>query len=243
MLGECVVMIIREFTVSPEGYQKIKNELLVKTSVAMLIILVSCTAILFSDKESMSYTIYLLPFLILFLAYKTYRGIGTQKARFESYKLIIEDDAITRKLLNTPDIRLKFDEITQIEKSSKGSILIKSESRSNTICVFLQVENIHELELILNTIQPVTTKSGALYLKYLNYVVLIIVMFGMLAIYTSTNKIIVGISGIMLLTMLGWGFYVIRTNKNIDSKIKNKSWIFLLVFLSIIATIYIKLTA
>ena len=73
--------------------------------------------------------------------------------------------------------------------------------------------------------------------------ILIISMLGLMAsVYLSTNKMIVGITGVILIAFLGYSFYEVRRNKNIDEKTKKGMWWLILVLFSIIGTMYFKLT-
>jgi hypothetical protein len=63
----------------------------------------------------------------------------------------------------------------------------------------------------------------------------------MLCVYTVTNKIIVGLSGSLLVGLMLWSFFEVRRSKNIDSKTKRGIWFVLLVVASVIAVMIMKL--
>lgn len=64
----------------------------------------------------------------------------------------------------------------------------------------------------------------------------------MSAVYISKNKIIVSVSGTILLLVLGYSFFEIQRSKNIDSKTKKGMWRLILVTVSFIGVMYYKLT-
>ena len=64
----------------------------------------------------------------------------------------------------------------------------------------------------------------------------------MSAVYISKDKIIVGVSGTILLLVLGYSFFEIQRSKNIDSKTKKGMWRLILVTVSFIGVMYYKLT-
>jgi len=232
-----------EFIIGSEGYKKVKKELFVKTGIMMLIVVVAGSCIVGFQPDGLQTLIFMVPFFVLIMGYSMYRSMARQKSAFESYRLIIDGDTITRQILNTRDIRLRFDEITDIEKTSKGSFVVKTNSNTNTIYVFSQVQNIGALENILATIRPLTLKQAAFYSKYLSYAIIIIVLAAMVTVYTSTNKLVVGVSAAILICMMCWGFYVMQTNKNVNTKSKNLSWLVIIVILSVAAIVYYKLVA
>jgi hypothetical protein len=88
--------------------------------------------------------------------------------------------------------------------------------------------------ITLNTKDPFHRKYRA---------VLIILALGMMAcVYAVTNKIIVGICGLLLTGLFVWAFYEIQTNKNFPRNMKRTSWYFILLIASIIYLTYAKLT-
>ena len=64
----------------------------------------------------------------------------------------------------------------------------------------------------------------------------------MSAVYISKDKIIVGVSGTILLLVLGYSFFEIQRSKNIDSKTQKGMWWLILVTVSFIGVMYYKLT-
>ncbi len=63
----------------------------------------------------------------------------------------------------------------------------------------------------------------------------------MAAVYISKDKIVVGVSGTILLLVLGYSFYEVQISKNIDSKTKRSMWWLIPVTISIITIVYYKL--
>ena len=56
-----------------------------------------------------------------------------------------------------------------------------------------------------------------------------------------TNRVIVGVSGAILVAILSWSFYDVQRSKNIDLKTKRRMWWILLVLASIIGVTMMKL--
>ena len=64
----------------------------------------------------------------------------------------------------------------------------------------------------------------------------------MAAVYMSKDKIIVGVSGTVLVVVLGYSFFEVQRSKNVDSKTKKGMWWLILVIASIVGAMYYKLT-
>ncbi|MES1181196.1 MAG: hypothetical protein ABUL44_00220, partial [Flavobacterium sp.] len=105
-----------------------------------------------------------------------------------------------------------------------------------------QLENIEKLEQRLSKIKEITSDNGS-FLKKKNGIIAIIAVLVLFAtVIIATNKIIVCISGVILLIMMGYSLYKIQTNKSIDKKTKEGSWFILIVAASIVYSIYSKVT-
>jgi len=232
-----------EFSLGLDGIRKLRKQLIINFMMITLFVIGFGIALVLPDLNSIPSEIWLVPFFALIMVYSLYRGTTRQKKSLKSYKLIIDDETITRKIFNTPDIRLYFDEITEITKNSRGTITIKSDIRNSTIYAFSQVGNIDELESILSTIQPITIKKSTIFSKYFVFAGIIAFATALVGMYLATNKVVVSISSFIVLAIWGWSFYVIRTNKNIDAKTKRSSWFMIPISLAMAYMVYIKLIA
>ncbi|MBK7442870.1 MAG: hypothetical protein IPI65_15460 [Bacteroidetes bacterium] len=64
----------------------------------------------------------------------------------------------------------------------------------------------------------------------------------MAAVAISNDKLIVGVSGTVLLAVLGYSVFEIQRSKNIDYKTKRIFWWVILVAASVCSVMYYKLT-
>ena len=60
-------------------------------------------------------------------------------------------------------------------------------------------------------------------------------------VYTASNKIIVGLSGGLLIALMVWSFIKIRRSKNVDNKTKRIIWWVLIVIGAVVVTMIKKL--
>ena len=181
-------------------------------------------------------------FILALIAFSIWRGIKKQKALAESYELTISDTLICREQLNTPDISILVTEVVEIAKHPKGAFTIKGSRNNGTIIIPVQIENYEQLEAILQQIHPITIKKNTL-LKKLQFLLSFIGLGLMVCVYSLNDKIIVGISGTLLTTLMIWSLVKIQKDKNVDRKTKNNIWILLLVLASIIGITIMKVTA
>ncbi|WP_243471066.1 hypothetical protein [Winogradskyella sp. MH6] len=235
-----------EFQIKENGFAEIKKAMIIKT--IPIAILAAGTGLTIShfNTNGQSSDVNVLPFVIPIiigaLAFGLFKGINRQKGLFESYKLIINENEIIREQNNTQTISIPRNEIKSIIRNPKGILTIVGNSNTEIIGVPSQINNSEKLEQILSQIKPITdSDKKPLTEKYKG--VLILLMLGLMAtVYISKDKIIVGITGTILVLFLGYSFYEVRRNKNIDKKTKNGMWWIIFVLLSIIGNMYFKLT-
>lgn len=235
-----------EFQIKENGFTEIKKTMIIKTIPIAILATGTGLAISHFNTNGQSSDVNVLPFVIPIiigaLAFGLFKGINRQKGLFESYKLIINENEIIREQNNTQTISIPRNEIKSIIRNPKGILTIVGNSNTEIIGVPSQINNSEKLEQILSQIKPITdSDKKPLTEKYKG--VLILLMLGLMAtVYISKDKIIVGITGIILVLFLGYSFYEVRRNKNIDKKTKNGMWWIILVLLSIIGNMYFKLT-
>ena len=76
------------------------------------------------------------------LAFGLYRGVNRQKEIFDSYRLTLDNNAITRQQHKTPTITISNTDVIEIVKNSNGSFTLKGNSPVNVIGVPSQTRKI-----------------------------------------------------------------------------------------------------
>ncbi|MBK9568176.1 MAG: hypothetical protein IPO37_24375 [Saprospiraceae bacterium] len=176
------------------------------------------------------------------LAFGLYRGVNRQKEIFDSYRLTLDNNAITREQHKTPTITISNTDVIEIVKNSNGSFTLKGNSPVNVIGVPSQIDDYEKLEKSLAEIRKISLKSSEPFLQKFSVLLSILTIGLMSAVYISKDKIIVGVSETILLLVLGYSFFEIQRSKNIDSKTQKGMWWLILVTVSFIGVMYYKLT-
>lgn len=235
----------QEFVIKENGFEEIKKGLVLKT-LPIMIVAVGVGLLIFhfnNDGKTSEMFAYLtiIPMITIVLSFSLRKSIKMQRELFNSYRLLIDDNQIIRELNNTPTITIPFTDIRLIEKKTNGILVIMGSNVAHVISVPAQIEDIEQLEELLSEIHPITTSDKkTLVEKYLWFFVAL--MLGAMAtVYLSRDIYYVGISGAFIILFLGYSIYQIQQNKNIDQKTKNRSWISILVILSVIGTMYYKM--
>ena len=181
------------------------------------------------------------PLIGLAVASGLYRGINRQKKLFESYRLTLTDNMITREQDNTPTVSIYFNEITEIVKNKHGSFLIRGKASNELIIVPSQIDDYPDLEHALAQLKPATRQTGKPSLAKYSALIAILGLMLMITVYTVSNKIMVAISGTLLVSILLWSFYEARRSKNIDAKTKRAMWWVWVVIVSVASVTIMKI--
>jgi hypothetical protein len=237
---------MQTFKIRKDGFKEIKKKTLIRTIPIMLIAITAGIAISSLDSKSNGTDINIYPVIIPLMAILVvvglYLGVNRQKAIFDSYTLTITNNLITREQLNTPTISIYFNEIKEIAKNKNGSFTITGKDATDLIGIPPQIENYLLLETILQDIQTITIKEKIPFLQKYQSLTSLLTIGLMLCVYTVNNKIIVALTGTLLVALMLWSFIKISTSKNIDSKTKKMRWWVLLITASIIGSMIFKLT-
>lgn len=237
---------MEQFKIRKDGFKEIRKAMLIKAIPISIIAALGGLAISHFNTNGQQSEVNVFPFVIPLvigaLVFGLYRGVNRQKEIFDSYILSLDNHGITREQHNTPTITISNADLTEIIKNSNGSFTIKGKSTVNVIGVPSQIDDYEKLEKLLSEIKQISTKTNEPLLQKFRGLLSILTVGLMAAVYISEDIIIVGISGAVLLAVLGYSFFEIQRSKNIDSKTKKGMWWLFLLTASIIGVMYYKLT-
>jgi hypothetical protein len=236
---------MQQFKIRQDGFKEIRKAILIKTIPISLLTAFGGLAASYFTTSGQQGDVNVFPFIIPIilgaLAFGLYRGINRQKEIFDSYRLTLDNNGITREQHNTPTINISKADLSEIIKNPNGSFTIKGNSTVNVIGVPSQIDDYENLEISLAEIRQISTKNNEPFLQKFRALLSILVIGLMASVYISKDKIIVGISGTVLLVVLGYSFFEVQRSKNIDSKTKKGMWWLILVTVSIIGVMFYKL--
>ncbi|MEO8148232.1 MAG: hypothetical protein ABI723_11365 [Bacteroidia bacterium] len=237
---------MEKFKIKPGGFKEIKKQVLKKLIPFFIVIMAVSMGISYLDINHKSKHVNVMLEVVIGITivfgvggFGIFRAVNRLKHLFESYTLTITDNSVIREQHNTLTITLLFSDINQIIKNSNGSFTIKGRNALDVIGVPVQIENYEQLETSLNQIRPLAIKTQEAISQKLRVPLSFLALGLMATVYLATNKIIVGISGVIVSGLLIWSLIQIQQNKNIDSKTKRGSYWSIFALVSIIAmTIY-----
>lgn len=238
---------MEQFKIRQGGFKEIRKTMIIKAIPALLLMAFGGLAMGYFNPNAQQSDVNILPFVIPLvlgaLVFGMYLGVNRQKKIFETYILTFDSNSITREQHNTATISIPHAELSEIIKNPNGGFTIKGNSTVNVIGVPAQIDDYEKLEKLLSGIRPISTKSNEPFLQKFRLLLSILTIGLMAAVYISKDKMIVGVSGTVLLLVLGYSFFEVQRSKNIDNKTKQGMWWLILVTGSILAVMYYKLTA
>ncbi|HXB93376.1 MAG TPA: hypothetical protein VNU72_13855 [Puia sp.] len=234
---------MQQFKISEEAYKQYRKKWLAIFIPSVFLITGGAVTLSFvSDKSDLHSLPFALGAVVLFLSFSIYNSAKKQKKLMLSYCITISEGEITREQLNTPGLTINFMEIKEIVKTRKGSFMIKGRTRTDLIVIPFIIDDHAAMEQQLATLAPITIRTkDPLYVKY-RWVWAFLPLAMMAAVYLSNNKIIVGICGVALIGFFIWLFYEFRVSKNITTKARRRSWVYLAIAFSFGYLTYLKLS-
>lgn len=236
---------MQQFKIREDGFKEIRKQALTR-SVPISLLAVSAGIFISQRNTPQSEDVNVLPFIIPIalcsVGYGVFVGIKRQKTLFDSYTLTITDTEIKREQFNTPAISIPLGEIKEIVKNKNNSFTIKGTSPQDIIGIPAQIERHEDLEIILQSIDPIVVKQQVTFLeRYQGFAGLLTIGL-MLCVYVAQNKVVVALSGTALTIFLGWSLYAVQRNKSVDNKTRKSMWLVLLPMISVIVMTILKVT-
>jgi len=235
---------MKRYKNKPEGFSELRKQILSKTIPMMALIVLGSLAISYFShdgfKEGLTVILAYTGLIAVVLIFSTFRSIKQQQAVFNSFELAISDDYLLRKQQGLADKTIFFIDIETITETEKGFLGIKGATTDDSIFLSPYLDGYDEVKNILQGVKPINIQQTKSFLAKYQWVGVLAVCGLMAAVYTSNNKIIVGISGVLLICFLVWGFYKTRTSSLVDQRIKSRAWMIWVVILSMALIVYYK---
>jgi len=182
-----------------------------------------------------------IPLCIGALIFGLYSGIRRQKEVFDSYILTVDHLGVTREQKNFPTIAISNEEIAEIKKNSNGSIILKGKFKGKIIFIPAQIDDYEKLEGLLSEKGQILVNSKEAFLQKFQWLFSILTLGIIAVLFISKDKIIVGVSGAVLLFILCNALFDMLKNKIIDNKTKMGMWWLVLVMVSIAVVVFYKI--
>ena len=152
-------METQTFKYDPSRFDEVKKALL-KKWVPILIVAfgVGLYISVVNKKTTAEFLFTTAPFTIIFafiiVSIRSLNIFKRRKELYESYRLLIDENAISREQVYSPTVRILKIDILRIDKNRNGCFIITGRNYGDVIEVAKQIENYDELESVLRQIKP-----------------------------------------------------------------------------------------
>lgn len=232
------------FKTHPDGFAIIRKQTLRRTIPVILVALVIFVVINIRTSGTSKELYPLLiaaPLLLFVIGRSVYTGLKRRRRLFDSFTIEIDEDTVTRTQADTPALSLNRLEITSVSKDRQGIITIRGMDKQDLIVVPADMDRQEEMEAALARIIAFSEQQPRPLGEYYGWIATVVAIGLMVAVNIVENKIIVLVSGILLIGLLTWSLLAVYRNKNVSNRYKRSSWVVLLVIASVIISILTKL--
>ncbi len=233
---------MEKFKISEAGINRIQKRAIFKLIPVYILLLIG---IIWMNIDMLNSLLenklnYILPFFILIpfvIGYSiSWKRIKNQ---LRSYTLTITNDEVIREQYNTPTIRHRKSDITEITKNYDNSFTIKGQFNNDLIGISSQIDDFEILENRLNQIKTVKIKNSNVILEYLKIPLSILVIILMGCVFKSTNAWLVIVSGIILTLFFIYSLFTIYKSKTIDNSTRRGMYFMIIPMIAILGRMYL----
>jgi len=149
----------KQFVTDAGRFNEVRNKVLKLVVPILFLIAVFFTTMTAVMSKHLNVAGLIIFVLVLFILYAIPIYIGLLKRRkiYESFRLIIDNNTITREQINSPTVIISQSDIKKIIKKANGNIVIKSSFSSITVPA--QIQNYSELQELLDRL-PINTDNN-----------------------------------------------------------------------------------
>lgn len=232
------------FKLDPEKFKLFKRKVALRSLILFPVYIIIAFIINYNsgksggDNNLLLYLVIILVLTGIFSVYSNLKRLGKYEA---VYRLKMDNDKIIVQQFRFNDIQLLKEEITGIYANPNGGFRITSNDPQKTINIHPAVEREAELSALLGQFTPVKPLNQDKKKAFLQYSLVVLVLFGMIAAFSINNPWIAVPGGLLSAGYLVYAFILIQRSKVIGNDLKQKSWWFILPFLALVAAVYAKL--
>lgn len=236
---------MNEYKIPPEGLAAARSRMLRRLAAVYCVYFIIIIGIIGYQTRDIGLEIWwIYPVVIAVLGVSTYfatrRIVRRNMQYLRTYNLMLTSNLISREGDNFPTIAIYLKDIRSIQVTKRGVIVIKSPDRHATIAIPREIERYDEIRETLNQIMPVTEGANGGFRQGYRLLLLLVFLASMAGFIMSDTRWIFTVSGIICVGALGWSWFEIRRSRNVDERIKRRSWTYFLFVALIIYLLLVK---
>lgn len=153
-------------------------------------------------------------------------GLKRKWEGWQTYQLVLDDDVITRKMKDVPDMVIHRDQVVKIQEDVSKGLAVSTRNKFDYIEIPVSLAGYREVRTRFadwQAIEPISKLQ-----KLLPGLAGLFAIAALLIMLVSKNRLIVLPAGLYLCVGLVWNFRETQRNPYIDRRVKRWSWFSLL---------------
>jgi hypothetical protein len=172
------------------------------------------------------------------IGFSVKKGLQKQMEGFRTFRIVLDDDSITRLQDGLPDITIRGVEIRRIVEVAGNGIGVYGQGMLQQFNIPWEIEGFDRLRQRLEQWQPVVSKKPRSYSTYLFFLVVLAPLAGIAVVETTKNKALILWVGIPVLVVYVFCGVVMFRSPNVDKRTRRAAWLMLLLVLILVAKIW-----
>ncbi|MCU0392351.1 MAG: hypothetical protein MUE81_14640 [Thermoflexibacter sp.] len=225
------------YHLSQEGIKKNKQLIIKSFAITFSIVIAMFTYSFWNVdfREQENWLTGFMFFLSIMMITTTIYGMQKRIEIMNSFTIEIEEDSITRKQKDTPEITIYNKNIESIQNKEGKGLLIKTNEK-DMIYIPAAIEGyqyIYNHAITLKSIEPLKSP------EFLNIKFILSILSGIctIALFFDINTYLRGICAVIALLGMIYNFILIRESKHLDKNVKRVSWLMLFLLFPIIGSL------
>lgn len=224
------------FKLNPNGFSEVRNKTIINSSVFGLSAGAAGILISSQSNDPQPGSIYISIFMMLMLlgivGNTQIKIIKRLRQQWESYQLTINDENVIQTQAGFPDMEIPKAEIREVIEFLGGAIIIKTALQESFIAIPSAINDREDVLRELSSIVEISRQQTSRYGIY--NLLTSIITFGLMVLhFTTRTKVILIITGVILVLGLAYSYATIQNSSHVDQKTKRWSHAILFLIISL----------
>jgi len=179
---------MKTYTLPNNGFPKFRRRLIIRTGIIYLIFLAILLGVaIYNSRDSWPFVLLIIiPIFIVVGGFSNYRLIKQQHALWDSVRIEVGDDYVTRQQIRVPETRINRGEVASLREINNGLCIVSADKvHSLLIPKELDSSDYEEIKTAVSTWAAIQPKSPREQIKTLAWIMVFIIGFGIVFLSTS----------------------------------------------------------
>ena len=178
-------------------------------------------------------SIFAIALMIVILVPTLYRNYRKQVARWQTFRIAISHDTVTRSQEGHKEVTVSASSISRIVKVPGRGLLIYAGRSQPEISIPDTLDGFESCCALMQQFRPIEARPRGLFRPAFTIPIALLFVAVYSAFLRSTDLPLVALLGVLILAVTALGFWRIRSSPEIDERTKRIAWLFLFLMLQV----------